>query len=228
LVIKLRAIGDVLLSTAVLPNIRAFFPAAQIDFLTERVCRPVVEGNPYINSVLEFDPARQSGLSLIASVRRRSYDLVFDLFGNPRSALVTLLSGAPNRVGFRFSWRRRCYNSVVNGRGGEVHNVEFNLDALRAMNIPIVSTKIHFPISSAANEFALRTMDALGLRRPLVVALNPGGGWYTKRWPAERYAQIGSRIAEEFGARVLVVWGPGEEEGARSIVAAIGSAAGDK
>ena len=45
LVIKLRAVGDVILSTAILPNLRAAFPDATIDFLVERSCRDVIEGN---------------------------------------------------------------------------------------------------------------------------------------------------------------------------------------
>src|SRR5881296_2236111 len=127
LVIKLRAIGDVLLSTVVLNNLRASFPDARIDFLTERPSREVIEGNPVVNSVLAFDGSNRRSLSLILDVRNRKYDLVIDLFGNPRSALVTFFSGASYRVGYRFNWRRYCYNIVVEPRGGEVHNTDFNL-----------------------------------------------------------------------------------------------------
>ncbi|HZY10249.1 MAG TPA: hypothetical protein VFF29_03770, partial [Bacteroidota bacterium] len=58
LVIKLRAIGDVLLSTVVLKSLRAAFPGAQIDFLTEKPSREVVEGNPHLNVVHVFDNKR--------------------------------------------------------------------------------------------------------------------------------------------------------------------------
>src|SRR5689334_10445280 len=126
LVVKLRAIGDVLLATGVIPNLRKAFPRAEIDFLTEKPAREVVEGNPDLHEVIVFDPAAQSGAGLILAVRRRKYDLVIDLFGNPRSAIVTRLSRAQFRVGYRFGWRRRCYNIVVAPRGGEVHNSEFN------------------------------------------------------------------------------------------------------
>ena len=117
LVIKLRAIGDVLLSTAVLRNLRLAFPDASIDFLTEVPSREVLEGNSDLSSLLIFDGKKQSGAGLILDVRSRQYDLVIDLFGNPRSALVTLFSGAKYRVGYRFGWRQYCYNIVVNPRG---------------------------------------------------------------------------------------------------------------
>src|SRR5258707_5592112 len=116
LVIKLRAIGDVLLSTVVLKSLRSAYPDARIDFLTESPSREVVEGIPDLDSVLVFDGKRESGIGLILKIRRLRYDMVIDLFGNPRSALITLGSGARHRVGYRFGWRKHCYNILTEPR----------------------------------------------------------------------------------------------------------------
>ena len=215
LVIKLRAIGDVLLSTIVLRNLRSSFPGATIDFLTEKPSREVVEGNPNLNSILVFDPKHESGPGLIYRVRRRGYDLVVDLFGNPRSALVTLCSRARYRVGYRFGWRKFCYNIVVEPRGGEVHNAEFNLDALQALDVPPADRSIPFPLDGEAEQFADRFFSEARLGHKMVTALNAGGGWYTKRWRISQFAELGDRIAAEYDTAVLLIWGPGEEEEAR-------------
>jgi heptosyltransferase-3 len=140
LVIKLRAIGDVILATPVLENLRQAFPPARIDFLTEKFCWPIVRGHPTLHEVLVLD-RKQPGATraLIRHIRECHYDVVFDLFVNPRSALLTLLSGASTRVGFRFRGRQYAYNIKVEPRGDRVHEVEFNLDALRALQIPIVT-----------------------------------------------------------------------------------------
>ncbi|HEV8537409.1 MAG TPA: glycosyltransferase family 9 protein [Bacteroidota bacterium] len=217
LVIKLRAIGDVLLSTIVLDNLRAAFPHARIHFLTERPSREVIEGNPNLDGVLIFDGKYEHGLGLIVKVRRKQFDLVIDLFGNPRSALVTLFSGARYRVGYRFKWRKYCYNIVVEPRGGEVHNAEFNLDALRKMEVSIIARDISFPLDAAAEQFAESFAAEAGLSGKRVIALNPGGGWYTKRWRIQHFARLGDLIAEEFDASILLIWGPGEEEDASVI-----------
>lgn len=225
LLIKLRAIGDVLLSTAVIPDVRAAFPGAAVDFLTERFCAGVLEGNPAISSVLLFDPRTESGPALVRRVRRNGYDVVIDLFGNPRSALVTLLSGARERVGYRFNWRRFCYNRVVEPRGGEVHNLEFNRDALRRLGIPAGSGRPFFPLDPAAESFAASFLEGVNPGGARVVALNPGGGWIAKRWRPERFADLGRRIAGEEGAKVLVLWGPGEEDDANRVASGVGGAA---
>ena len=211
LVIKLRAIGDVLLSTVVLSNLRAAFPAAQIDFLAESPSRGILEGNPCLNNLIIFNGKKESGYSLIRRVRAGKYDLVIDLFGNPRSAVAALLSGARYRLGFRLGWREYCYNIVAEPRGGEVHNTEFNLDALRRINVPILSTVVNVPVDTTAERQAEEFFAAEGLNGKMVVALNPGGGWYTKRWLVSAYAELGDALRREYGVEILLTWGPGEE-----------------
>jgi lipopolysaccharide heptosyltransferase II len=211
LVIKLRAIGDVLLSTVVLPNLRDAFPNVRIDFLCEIAAAGVVQGNPFIDDVIIFDPASEHGASLVRRVRAGNYDLVIDLFGNPRSAIVTLFSGAPYRVGYRFGWRKYCYTIVVEPRGGSVHNTEFNLDALRAIKVPVSESLPFFPLTEESKEFARQFRHAHHLEGSFCVALNAGGGWYTKRWKPEYYAALGKRLQKELRAKIILIWGPGEQ-----------------
>jgi heptosyltransferase III len=225
LLIKLRAIGDVLLSTPVLPDLRTAFPGAQIDFLTEKFCAGVLEGNTFVSSLLVFDPKTEGGPALIRRVRKNRYDVVIDLFGNPRSAVITLLSGARLRVGYRFNWRRFCYNRVVEPRGGEVHNVEFNRDALRRLDVRTGEGRPLFPVDPGAESFAARFLLEQNPAGGRMVALNPGGGWISKKWRPAQFAALGRKISATDGSRILVLWGPGEETEANEVREAIGPAA---
>jgi lipopolysaccharide heptosyltransferase II len=217
LVIKLRAIGDVLLSTIVLKNLRRHFPDAQIDFLTEPASREVLGGNTSVDNVVIFDRANDGPVAFLWSLRRRHYDLVIDLFGNPRTALMTYLSGARHRVGYEFRGRRYAYSILVHPRGGEVHNTEFNLDALRTIGIEIDDHEIPFSISKAEEDYAEDFVREKRLNGELVVALNPSGSWYTKRWGLSKFAMLGDQLVEQDKAKVLLLWGPGELEDARRI-----------
>lgn len=96
LIIKIAAIGDVLLSTPVIENLRNNFPDAQINFLTQRFCRDVLADNPFLSAheggVLTYDLSLgDSSRCIIKNIRKQKYDLVIDLFGNPRTALITYL-----------------------------------------------------------------------------------------------------------------------------------------
>ncbi|MDE3058566.1 MAG: glycosyltransferase family 9 protein [Bacteroidota bacterium] len=217
LMIKLRAIGDVLLSTPAIYNMRQAYPNATIDFLTEEFAADVVRGNPWVNDVITFSKKRDSSFGLLRTVRSRRYDLVIDLFCNPRSALVTKISGARTRAGYPFRGRRYAYNSYVSPRSDDVHNVEFNLDALRRLDIPIVSSQPFFPIDDRSKIFAGDWLKKENLTGKTIVALNPSGSWETKRWGLQHFADFGDRVAEKYDAEIVLVWGPDEEGDAATI-----------
>lgn len=219
LVIKLRAIGDVLLSTIVLNNLRAFFPEARIDFLTELPSRDIVEGHPALDHVIIFNPGRDNALKFFWELNRRRYDVVFDLFCNPRSAQMTFATRAPYRIGYPFRGRAYAYTIKVQARAESIHNTQFNLDALRAVEIPIVDERIVIPHDPEAIQWAKEYMAEVRLNNTPVIALNPSGTWPTKRWGLEHFAQLGDILIEKYGACVLLLWGPGEEADVRTIAA---------
>ena len=225
LVIKLRAVGDVVLSSIVLNNLRHALPHAELDVLTERASESVVRTHPAVSSVVVFDAKRMSGLDLIRDVRRRRYDLVIDLFGNPRTALVTRLSGAPYRVGYRFRGRTYAYNIVAEPRGGSVHNTQFNLDALERIGVPIIDRAVHLFPSADDRAYVDGFLRDAGLGNATLVAINTGGGWYTKRWGIDRFAALADRIATATGWKIILPWGPGQKEEVEALKAQMTSPA---
>jgi len=223
LVLKLRAIGDVLLSTIVLRNIRIAFPDARIEFLTEPPAIPVAKIQPDVDEVVVFNTQTTSGWGLIRDIRSRGYDLIFDLFGNPRSALVTRLSEAKYRVGYRFRGRAYAYNILTEPRGATVHNTQFNLDALEAAGIAIQDRSIYFPLALEDEAYVESFLKSERITLPLI-ALGTSGSWYTKRWSLERFAALGETLGK-FKARILLIWGPGERPDVDKVNALMGRTA---
>ncbi len=227
LIIKLRAIGDVILSTIVIPNLRQAFPNAQIDFLTERPAADVVLGNPLLNHVhilelkkiqsLPFKLRWKENRKFIRQIREKKYDLVFDFFGNPRSALLTWLSRGKIRVGYNWRGRQLAYNRVIKSRAATVHEAEFHLDALRALQISIVSRELQFPIDDFSRNFALEFLNRHNLTNTFLVGINCSGGWAAKRWPLERFAQLADGLVAHYQARILILWGPKERLDAQKL-----------
>jgi len=211
LIIKLRAVGDVVLSTIVLKNLRDAFAGVSIEFLTERGGAGILEGNPFLDRIVVYDRERMSGGELIRAVRGGRYDLVIDLFGNPRTALLTRLSGAKYRVGYRFRGRTYAYNFRIEPRGATVHNTQFNLDALERIGVPVVDRSLHIVPGADAEgrieEFWNKTVPT----EKHVVALHSGGGWGSKRWGVDHFAELADALQARFGPLILLPWGPGEE-----------------
>lgn len=227
LIIKLQAIGDVVMSTAVIPNVRHAFPDAHIDFLTMKYCTPVVEGNPYINEVIWIQPRGHHRLQTFTGMKatyqylsrlvRTRYDLVIDLYGNARSAFLTTMTGARYRVGFDFRGRKHFYTHQVVHRSNDVHEVEFNLDALIRVGIPVVTKDLFFPIVESDLVFIDAYLKERKLENSFLVGINGCASWKAKSWPLEKYAALADRLSEKFNAKIILVWGPGEQPVAESI-----------
>lgn len=211
LIIKPGAIGDVLLSTPVIENLRHNFKNAEINYLTQTFCRDVLTDNPYLSRVLTYDLKNgDSAYCLIKNVHDQRYDLIIDLFCNPRTAIITLNSEAKYRVGFPFSWRRIAYNIRVKPRSSEVHNIEFNLDALRALNLEIVTNKPAYFINKVHNEFADKFFRENNLNSENVIGINPSGTWPTKVWHPEKFIELAKKLSVNY--KILIFWGYGKEK----------------
>jgi lipopolysaccharide heptosyltransferase I len=227
LIIKLRSIGDVILATPVIENLRNAYPEAEIDFLTERAGYPIVKNHPALNEVIVFNrtciqrlpwhKALKENLGFFKKLRDKKYDLVFDLFGNPRSAFFALATGAKYRVGFAFRGRKYAYNKVIEPRGDRVHEVLFNLDALTEIGIPVSSTKLFVEIDDLNAAFVEKFWQENGLDSKTVIGINASGGWYTKHWPLKSFAELSDLLVEHDQAQIVLLWGPGERQDAESI-----------
>lgn len=222
LIIKLRAIGDVVMAMPVIENLRLAYPDAFLAFLTEEASADILAGNPFLDEVLVLPRRTWRSLPRLTrwraqgqfyrTLRARRFDLVIDLFGNPRSAILSLLSGARHRLGYSFRMRKYCYTQRIRPRGGEVHEVEFHLDAVRALNLPTPVSQPHVFVPEQAAQGAMDWVTANGLAHGTrLIGLNPGGGWAVKRWPPERFAVLADRLITEYDARIILFWGPGEE-----------------
>ena len=224
LVIKPAAIGDVLLATPVIENLRHNFPDAEIYFLTQKHCVEAIKGNPFLTKAVTYDLRYDSTAFLIKHISRQKYDLLIDLYGNPRTAIVTYFSNARYKAGYKFNWRRFAYNIKIDPRRKNVHNIEFNLDSLRKLGLEIISSKPRFVLNSIHAEFADRFFERKGLLSNKVIGVNPWGTWETKIWGEDKFTELGKMLAKT--CKILIFWGNEKEKlKGEKIKAAIGRSA---
>jgi len=225
LILKLGGLGDVFLSTIVIESLRAHFPSAQVDYLVEKAGCEAIIHDLRVRSVFVLDKNTMSPLSVIRHVRQRRYDIVIDLWGNPRTAIITFLSGASYRVGLDFGWRKHLYSILGESQRDRLHGAEVNLQALKAMAIPIVRPTLHYPLSANDIAYANGFWSSNQLQGRFVIGVVPAGSWPSKRCEPEKFAQIASRLAAEHNAAILIVWGPADESEAKDIKQRCGSIA---
>jgi heptosyltransferase-3 len=211
LIIKLRHIGDVLLATPVLRGLRAAYPDARLSMLVNRGTEGVLAHNPDLNEVLCLDKGSwQAQLAFVRMLKGRRFDAVVDLTDGDRSAIISLATRSPVRIGFNAEhrWRGLLYSQVAKPRPMDQHRVEYDLCALRALGL---DTKPGLPavfVSPAEEQVVEDWLLQVGLRSgqgvaPMVV-LQPGARYSLKVWPPDRFAQLADRLADRFGCRILL------------------------
>ena len=224
LVTRLRQIGDVILSLPLVEALHELHPLAEIDYLAEEVPAQAAVGHPALRRVFSFSPRAWPGFpappDLLFRLRAARYDWVIDLYGNPRSALITRWTGAPVRVGPGRRARRRLYTHSIPPVIEPISAVDHHLLALSALGVPPPirreSPRIHLTADERARGLALlaSALPEGGFR----VGLHVGNRWPAKRWPEERFQAL-LRALSTIGARGVVLAGPGEALLARRVAA---------
>ncbi|MCX7833181.1 MAG: glycosyltransferase family 9 protein [Ignavibacteria bacterium] len=212
LVIKFFGIGDVILSIPVLKNLREFFPDAEINFLTTLNCRDVLYGNPYINRVLTFNKVTDKSFCLLKTIRKQNYDLVIDLFCNPRTALITFTSKAKYKVGYDFPKRKYAYNIKVpvSDKLESSHNLEINLLALSTIGVTIKYKEFLIPLEEAHFSFADNFFSKNSIPNP-VIGIIISGGWEAKKYKVKDYIELIHLIRKNYNIKFVLIWGTERE-----------------
>ena len=213
LCIKPRGIGDIILSTIILENLINFFKDVKIDFLTEDFAVAAVENNPLIHKILSMKK-KEFPIKVAARIRKQKYNLVLDLWSNPRSAQITFLSGVKYRVGYNYRGRRYAYNILATSERGAHHSAEHNLELLKAIEVPIVSKKISYYLKEENFIFGKEFIKHNFSDDETIIGIIPSGGWQSKRCDAAKWVDICSAISAKMKAKFLILWGPGDEKDA--------------
>jgi len=221
LCIKPRGIGDIVLSTIILGSLAAYYVNAKIDYLTEPFAASSVEDNPLINKVLTMGKT-EFPLWVAMRVRKGKYDLLLDLWSNPRTAQIAFLSGIKYRVGFSYRGRKYAYNILATSERGAGHSAEHNLEILKPLNIPVISLKIHFHIPEKDSRFAQKFFSNNYTDGTFVTGIIPSGGWASKRCDASKWVEICQSIRNMYNTEFLILWGPGDENDAEYIISNLG------
>jgi lipopolysaccharide heptosyltransferase II len=218
LIIKLRGIGDVLLSTVIVKNLLDEFPDAKIDYLTEKPGKLALSSINEINEILLLE--RKSALQkikLIMEIRKRDYDLIFDFFSNPTTALITFFSRAKYRVGFPYRGRKYAYNLFGPEERGKYHSADLHLETLKAVGIEVTSNDQLFSFSNEEKMFADEFFAENDLRGKAVVGICPSGGWDSKKCTPNKFAEFARAIHNKYNVELLILWGPGDLKDATEI-----------
>ncbi len=219
LAIKLRALGDTVLTTAPLIELRKAFPQSEIHFLVSREWASLLDGFPGIKKIWHYERrssklARPRALATLAhALRKERFDCVINFHASPSSSLLAYSTGAPCRsIHFHGHHHRDRFSTLtIPGKGTLKPILERDMDTLRALGIHIPAGRLpSIPLQDLEVRGAAESLQRLGLEHPLL-ALSLGASRETKRWSLDRFVDLAVGWTQEDQGGVIVLTGPNEE-----------------
>lgn len=223
LIVRPSALGDVCRTVPVLTSLRQAHPQARIDWVVQDTFLPVIAAHPALSEAIAFPRSRfarwwrsprASGemLRWFRDLRRRRYELVVDCQGLGRSGLITFLTGARRRIGYRgapeLAWLG--YNLRYPSPPG-IHTVDRMLSLLRAVDIePVHDMRLH--AAEADRRWWAQHRVELDLEDAPYAVLAPTARWTSKRWPIERWRRLTGPLLDRGMKRLIVIGAPHERQ----------------
>jgi lipopolysaccharide heptosyltransferase II len=212
LVIKMSAIGDVILSVPSLKAIRTKFKHADIRVLVGLQSRDVLDGCPYINGKIVCDfKGKDKGLSglwrLGLDLRKHCFDIVIDLQNNKKSHILSFLSLAPLRYGYKNGKFSFLINNGIKDDAPYLDPIEHQFRVLKSAGIKPIDKQLELWPSPSDSERidALLQEHWIKPTQSLVgINVRASARWASKNWPPKRIAELCDRLAKEFNMRVVL------------------------
>jgi lipopolysaccharide heptosyltransferase I len=235
-IVKLSSIGDVVHALPVAVALKGGAAATRVSWVAEAREATLLAGHPAVDEVIVADTrgwrrarprliGARAALGVSRELRRRAFDVAIDLQGLMKSGLLTAATRAPRRIGFAAPFRRErpsalFTNENVRPPASARHVVDQYLALLGPLGMTDTAVEFGIPIDGAAETRATEFLATAGIKpHDRLVLMNPGAGRPNKRWPGQCFRELARRLADEAGARVVVLWGPGEEGDAHTIAA---------
>lgn len=219
LIIQLRQLGDVLLTTPVIKPLKERFPEATISFLTEKNASDILSGNSYLDEIITIKRkvSISEQLNTIMGIRKKGFDLVLDFMSNPRTAYISFFSGAKVTVSYDTSIRRLLYTTNVKPAGDYV--VDHKLSMLKPFGIEVADNTPYMHVPQEAKDQAASFLKSRGVEdNDFLVCIDATHRRATRKWTGKGFAEVADRLREKYNAKVVFLWGPGEREEVEKIM----------
>jgi len=195
LALKLKRIGDLVLTTPALAVLKDAFPDARLTLCLMDGCAALLPAMPYIDEALVFR-AGHLNAGVLKRLATGHFDVCLDFTGNDRSAFLSLLSRAPRRITFgwvkRARFRPLAFTEFVDSSVRENHTIDHHLDLLAPLGIQRPAPEaapIRLDLPPNAGDAADALLAQAGIAGPFAV-IHPGTARAEKYWLPARWATV--------------------------------------
>lgn len=226
LLLRLRRIGDIVMTTPSIRALRTTYPHARLTYLVEEPFRELVEGMPDLDEVMVL-PRRLSVREFLGRMRflrrRGTFDVLIDFHGGPRAFWITLFSKARLKIGHRLKYKHVFYDITLPRNPGEenVHSVEnhFSLAHAAGADAAEIPRTCIAPARPEEQERVERLFRSAQLADRRIIVLHVGAGNRFRDWGPDNLKKLIPRILALPRTAVVLIGGAEDSVTARSLAA---------
>jgi len=205
LVLRFSSIGDIVLTTPVVRQLKTQLPGAQVHFATKPAFAKLFEASPYVDKLHLLSGSLGE---LVRELRAERFDFIVDLHNNLRTRLIRLqLPGVPDRAFDKLNWQKYLLVRFKINRLPPLHIVDRYRAAAAPLGIRDDGAGLDYFIPPA-QEVDVATALPPGFRPGHYVAVAIGAQHATKRLPVEKLIELARRLAP---GPVVLLGGPEDE-----------------
>ncbi|CAN5889748.1 glycosyltransferase family 9 protein [soil metagenome] len=202
LIIQTAFIGDVVLATALVEKLHAYYPDAAIDFLVRKGNESLLNNNPYLDEVLIWNKKERKTKNLFAmlkQIRSKKYDAVINVQRFFATGLLTAFSGAKQKIGFDKNPLSFLFSKKIKhifNLQHPTHEVERNNELIKEFTDDHFTKPVLYP--SAADEKTIEPYTTKSF-----VTMTPSSVWFTKKYPKEKWIDLVNQFDQSFKIYLL-------------------------
>ena len=214
LIIQTAFLGDVILATPVISELKRLYPEVEIDVLVKKGNESLLANNPKIREVFTFDKSSGKYKAIrtyIRQFRKTKYDLVINLHRFASSGMMAGYSGAKLRFGFAknpfsFRYTKKFPHHIGDG----THEVTRNLSLIKQFGAEQLVRPELFP---SEEDFE----KVKEFQQEKYICIAPASVWFTKQLPEEKWVKL---VNKNQAVKVYVLGAPGDTQLAEEIISA--------
>jgi len=211
LVSRTDRLGDVLLSTPVIKNLRENFPAAYIAMMIKSSLEELLRGNPYLDEVILLDKRGKhrgivNSFRFAGKLKKKNFDLVLILHPTVRVHILLFLAAIKKRIGYDVKWGFLNTHILKHTKQlGQKHETEYTLEFLRELGVAGFDRNMFMPVYRESEEWAeffLKEHNADGNK---VVLIHAQASCPSRLWPQDYYNRLVEDIIDIYKAKIIYV-----------------------
>lgn len=226
LVINIKYLGDLIVSTPGLSALRKKYPDAEIVFMLRKGFEEALKNNPNIDRIISFDPELKTksgkksfweGIKFILQIRKEKFDTVISLHPGDRITLLAFLSGASTRIAPLKQSLSFLVNKKVEVEEDSISYIDYYNKIFQKTGIKEIKNETEFYVDKESELWADNFLQEKFSETNNLIYIHPGASEPTKMWKAENFVLLINKL-KKTGNEILLIGGPQDESICKKII----------